>query len=154
MEKPLTESFDTQQKMLKNLKGLMLGRVIILTLLLAITFLFQVSEKKYFFIPLTHTFYYFIGFFYFVTIVYALLLKKIKPLKQFTFVQIIIDHLFITLLIYFQGERKVSSLSPLSSPSLEAVLSSISGEPSFPPRYPLFYMAFFFFFNFINGSIP
>jgi len=106
MEKPLTESFDTQQKMLKNLKGLMLGRVIILTLLLAITFLFQVSEKKYFFIPLTHTFYYFIGFFYFVTIVYALLLKKIRDLKQFTFVQIIIDHLFITLLIYFTGGKE------------------------------------------------
>ncbi len=106
MEKPLNPSLDTQQKMLKNVKGLMLGRVIILTLLLAITFIFQVSEKKYFFIPLTHFFYYFISFFYLVTILYALLLKRIKDLRQFAFVQIIIDHLFITLLIYFTGGKE------------------------------------------------
>lgn len=84
----------------------MLGRVIILTLLLAITFIFQVSEKKYFFIPLTPTFYYFISVFYFVTIVYAFLLKRIENLKQFAFAQIVIDHLFITLLIYFTGGKE------------------------------------------------
>lgn len=84
----------------------MLGRVIILTMLLAITFIFQVSEKKYFFIPLTHTFYYFISVFYFVTIVYAFLLKRIKDLRKFAFAQIIIDHLFITLLIYFTGGKE------------------------------------------------
>ncbi len=84
----------------------MLGRVIILTLLLAITFIFQVSEKKYFFIPLTQTFYYFISFFYLVTIFYALLLKRIKDLRRFAFAQIIIDHLLITLLIYFTGGKE------------------------------------------------
>lgn len=84
----------------------MLGRVIILTLLLAITFLFQVSEKKYFFIPLTHAFYYFISFFYFVTIVYALLLKRVKDLRKYALTQIIIDHLFITLMIYFTGGKE------------------------------------------------
>ena len=51
MDTNLTLSLDTHQKMLKNVKGLMLGRIIILTLLLTITFLFQISEKKYFFIP-------------------------------------------------------------------------------------------------------
>ncbi|MGB9629051.1 MAG: two-component system sensor histidine kinase NtrB [Thermodesulfobacteriota bacterium] len=106
MEKPLSSSLDTQQKMLKNVKGLMLGRVIILTLLLAITFIFQISEKKYFFIPLTNTFYYFISFFYFVTIIYTLLLKRVKDLQQFALTQIIIDHLFITLLIYFTGGKE------------------------------------------------
>ena len=57
-------SSDTYQKMLKNVKGLMLCRIIILTLLLTITFLFQISEKKYFFIPMTNQFYYFISLFY------------------------------------------------------------------------------------------
>ncbi len=84
----------------------MLGRVIILTLLLAITFIFQVSEKKYFFIPLTQAFYYFISFFYLVTIFYALFLKRIKDLRRFAFAQIIIDHLLITLLIYFTGGKE------------------------------------------------
>jgi two-component system sensor histidine kinase PilS (NtrC family) len=84
----------------------MLCRIIILTLLLTITFLFQISEKKYFFIPLTNHFYYFISFFYLVTIVYALLLRKVKDLRRFTLIQIIVDHFFITSLIYFTGGRE------------------------------------------------
>jgi len=101
-----TLSFDAHPKMLKNVKGLMLGRVIILTLLLTITLLFQLSEKKYFFIPLTNNFYYFIGLFYLVTIVYALFLNKIEDLYRFAFFQIIIDQLFITALIYFTGGKE------------------------------------------------
>jgi two-component system sensor histidine kinase PilS (NtrC family) len=99
-------SLDTQPKMLRNVEGLMLGRIIILTLLLAITFFFQLSEKKYFFIPLTNNFYYFIGLFYLVTIVYALFLKKIRDLYRFAFSQIVIDQLFITALIYFTGGKE------------------------------------------------
>jgi len=106
MKTNLTLPIDTHQKMLNNVKGLMLGRLIILTLLLTITFLFQVSEKKYFFIPMTNSFYYFIGLFYLVTIVYALVLKKIKDLYPFAFFQIVIDHLFITVLIYFTGGKE------------------------------------------------
>ncbi len=101
-----TFPFDTHQKMLLNVKGLMLGRLIILTLLLTITFLFQVSEKNYFFLPLTNNFYYFIGFFYLVTILYALLLKKIETLYRFAFSQIVIDHFFIIILIYFTGGKE------------------------------------------------
>jgi two-component system, NtrC family, sensor histidine kinase PilS len=92
--------------MLKTVKGLMLCRIIILTLLLAITFLFQISEKKNFFIPLTNHFYYFIGFFYLVTILYSIFLKKIKSFPRFIFLQIIVDHLFITGLIYFTGGKE------------------------------------------------
>jgi len=92
--------------MLKNVKGLMLWRLIILTLLLSITFLFQVSKKQYFFIPLTNSFYYFLSLFYLVTIFYALFLKKVKDLRQFTFIQIFMDHLFITGLIYFTGGKE------------------------------------------------
>jgi two-component system sensor histidine kinase PilS (NtrC family) len=84
----------------------MLCRIIILTLLLAITFLFQVSKKQYFFIPLTNSFYYFLSFFYLVTIFYALFLKRDKDLRRFIFIQIVIDHLFITGLIYFTGGKE------------------------------------------------
>ena len=84
----------------------MLCRIIILTLLLSITFLFQVSKKQYFFIPLTNSFYYFLSLFYFVTIFYALFLKKVKDLRQFIFIQIVMDHLFITGLIYFTGGKE------------------------------------------------
>jgi len=84
----------------------MLCRITILTLLLTITFLFQISEKKYFFIPMTNSFYYFLGLFYLVTIFYAIFLKKAKDLHHFTFIQIVIDHLFITCLIYFTGGKE------------------------------------------------
>jgi two-component system sensor histidine kinase PilS (NtrC family) len=99
-------SLDTRPKMMKNVKGLMLGRVIILTLLLTITLLFQLSEKKYFFIPLTNNFYYFIGLFYLVTIAYAVFLRKMRDLYRFAYSQIVIDQLFITALIYFTGGKE------------------------------------------------
>jgi two-component system sensor histidine kinase PilS (NtrC family) len=101
-----TLPLDTQPKMLRNVKGLMLGRIIILTLLLTITILFQVSKRQLFFIPLTNNFYYFIGLFYLVTIVYALLLREVKDFYRFAFSQIIIDQLFITALIYFTGGKE------------------------------------------------
>ncbi|MDI7258294.1 MAG: ATP-binding protein [Thermodesulfobacteriota bacterium] len=97
---------DTHQKFLKSVKGLMLGRIIILTLLLTITFLFQISEKKYFFIPMTNQFYYFIGLFYLVTIGYAFFLNRMKDLRQFTSIQMVIDHLFIAGLIYYTGGKE------------------------------------------------
>jgi two-component system sensor histidine kinase PilS (NtrC family) len=99
-------SLDPHPKMLVNVKALMLGRIVILTLLLTITLVFQVSENKFFFVPLTNTFYYFIGLFYLVTIVYALFVKKIKDLYRFAFSQIIIDQFFITALIYFTGGKE------------------------------------------------
>jgi len=106
MESLSTSTFETDQKMLKLVKGLMLCRIIILTLLLAITFLFQISEKKYFFISLTNHFYYFISVFYLVTIVYAVGLKRIKDFRRFMLIQIVADHLFITGLIYFTGGKE------------------------------------------------
>jgi len=84
----------------------MFCRIIILTLLLTITFVFQVSEKKYFFIPMINDFYYFLSLFYLITIFYALLLKKIRDLQRFAFVQIVMDHFFITGLIYFTGGKE------------------------------------------------
>jgi len=84
----------------------MLCRIIILTLLLAITFLFQISKKNYFFIPLTNHFYYFLGLFYLVTIFYAFFLKKVKDLRKFAMIQVFSDHLFITGLIYFTGGKE------------------------------------------------
>jgi len=98
-------SLDPRQKMLRVVKGLMLSRIIILTLLLAISFFFQLSEKRSFFVPMTNAFYYFLILFYLVTIVYAVLLKRIKDLHRFVFIQIVLDHLFITFLIFFTGGK-------------------------------------------------
>jgi two-component system sensor histidine kinase PilS (NtrC family) len=53
-----------------------------------------------------NNFYYFISVFYLVTIFYAIFLKRIKDLQRFAFVQIVMDHLFITGLIYFTGGKE------------------------------------------------
>ncbi len=97
---------DTHHKFLTSVKGLMLWRNIILTLLLAITFFFQISEKKYFFVLMTNQFYYFIGLFYLVTIGYSFFLNRVKDLRRFTSLQIGIDHLFIAGLIYYTGGKE------------------------------------------------
>lgn len=110
----LSSSFpsDAQHKRLKTVKGLMLSRVIILTLLLAIAYIFQLSEKKYFFISMTNQFYYFIGLFYLVTLAYAFLLRRVKDHRRFLFLQLAIDHLFIVGLIYYTGGK--DSFFPLA----------------------------------------
>ena len=90
---------------MKSVKGVMLCRVIILTLLLTISVIFQISEKGSFFIPLTNSFYYFIGFFYLVTILYDFLVRSINDLRRFTFVQMVLDHFFIMGLVFFTGGK-------------------------------------------------
>ncbi|MCX8116309.1 MAG: ATP-binding protein [Desulfobacterota bacterium] len=102
MESHPTPSF-SDPKMEKSIKGLMLCRVLILTLLLGIAYLFQIYEKKYFFIPMTPPFYYFISLFYLTTAIYAFLLKRLKDLGTFALVQLFLDHLFIAGLILFTG---------------------------------------------------
>ncbi len=55
---------------------------------------------------MTNRFYYFISFFYLVTICYAFLLNRVKNLRRFIKVQLIGDHLFIAGLIYFTGGKE------------------------------------------------
>lgn len=141
-----------RQKILKNVKGLMLCRIIILTLLLAITFLFQVSKKQYFFIPLTNSFYYFLSLFYLVTIFYAILLKKVKDLRQFASIQILFDILFITGLIYFTGGKESSFPIIYIFSIIGSSMIFYKRGPFFRLLSPHFSMAFFYYSNFITGS--
>jgi two-component system sensor histidine kinase PilS (NtrC family) len=55
---------------------------------------------------MTNAFYYFIGLFYGVTVLYALLLRKVRNLLRFTFIQMLIDQLYITGLIFFTGGKE------------------------------------------------
>ena len=134
---------DAQQKILKNVKGLMVSRVIILTLLLTIAYIFQLSERKYFFISMSNQFYYFISLFYLVTIVYAFLLNRVKDLRRFTFLQMVIDHLFIAGLIYYTGGK--GSFFPI------AYIFSIIGSSILFYKRGAFYSASLstFFYGFI-----
>ena len=83
----------------KKIKALIVFRVLFITLLLGSSFLFRVYEK----FPHTSGLSYLIISLYFATIVYSLLLGKIKNLFAFAYVQLLLDVIFEITLIYITG---------------------------------------------------
>ncbi|NWF57253.1 MAG: PAS domain S-box protein [Syntrophaceae bacterium] len=86
-----------------RIQWLMLFRVALVTLFLGATVIFQLKGSPFFRQVSPHPFYLLIGFTYALTLVYALLLRRIQRLKTFAYVQILGDVFFITLLIYVTG---------------------------------------------------
>jgi two-component system sensor histidine kinase PilS (NtrC family) len=96
----------------RRLKGLMLARVLIVTLLLGASALIQMGPKSTVFITPTNSLYFLIALTYCLTIIYALALKKVRNLYRFAYGQIFFDTIFITVLIYLTGG--IESLFPLA----------------------------------------
>ncbi len=82
-----------------KLKWLMFLRCVVITFLLGVTLLIQFKGSE----AISHPLYLLIGFVYLLTIFYAFLLKKMGNLKFFAHLQILLDVLFITALIYVTG---------------------------------------------------
>jgi two-component system, NtrC family, sensor histidine kinase PilS len=97
---------DPQQKRRRTIKGVMLCRIIILTLLLTITFLFQLSDKTASIASPPSEFYTFICVIYLFTILYAALFKFFGHVGPFASVQMVIDHFLIAGLIYYTGGKE------------------------------------------------
>jgi two-component system sensor histidine kinase PilS (NtrC family) len=83
----------------KKIQALIIFRVIFVTLLLGSNFLFRKYEGFSYIYALS----YFIVSLYVVTIIYALLLGRIKNLVAFAYVQLILDVSFEIILIYITG---------------------------------------------------
>ncbi len=81
----------------------MFFRAAVVTLLLGATAIVQLRESQFFQHVSPLYFYALIGFTYALTLIYALLLRHVKRLRAFAYVQILGDVFFITLLIYFTG---------------------------------------------------
>jgi two-component system sensor histidine kinase PilS (NtrC family) len=81
----------------------MFFRAVVVTLLLGATVIVQLRDSPFFRYVSPVYFYALIGFTYTLTLVYALLLRRIQNLKPFAYIQILGDVFFITLLIYFTG---------------------------------------------------
>jgi two-component system sensor histidine kinase PilS (NtrC family) len=81
----------------------MFARVLIVTLLLGASALVELGEGKGFFVFQTNAHYLLIGFTYFLTIIYALALRRVRNLYWFAYGQIFADTVFITLLVYLTG---------------------------------------------------
>jgi len=86
-----------------KIQWLMFFRVVVVTVLLGATAVFQVKESPVLRYAPPVYLYFLIGFTYALTPIYAFLLRRIKRLKAFAYGQILGDVFFVTLLIYFTG---------------------------------------------------
>ena len=86
-----------------RIQWLVLFRAVLVTLFLGATVIFQLRESPFFRYVSPYPFYLLIGFTYALTLLYALLLRRIQNLKIFAYAQILGDVFFITLLIYITG---------------------------------------------------
>jgi two-component system, NtrC family, sensor histidine kinase PilS len=87
----------------KKVEWLMLLRLLITTLLLGITIFFQLRESGEFFEYRTVPLYVLIGTTFFLSIIYAIALPLTPDLWTFSFIQVILDVLYATVLIHFTG---------------------------------------------------
>ena len=78
-------------------------RAVVVTLLLGAAAFVQIWAPHLFPYASPHYLFFLIAFTYFLTLLYAFLLRWIRALQTFAYVQISIDILFITLFVYLTG---------------------------------------------------
>jgi len=83
-----------------GLKWLMTTRIIVVTALLGTTILVEIQQKDLYVTPLLSVLYILIISTYFLTIIYSLLVNRIKNVVLFAYIQIFGDLIFDTVLVY------------------------------------------------------
>ena len=86
---------ELRDSLFSKIQWLMFFRAVVVTLLLGATAVVQLRESQFFQHVSPLYFYALIGFTYALTLIYALLLRHIKRLKVFAYVQILGDVLFL-----------------------------------------------------------
>ncbi|MBW1996855.1 MAG: PAS domain S-box protein [Deltaproteobacteria bacterium] len=86
-----------------RLQKLMFLRVLFGSLLLGASIIVQVRETKTYFGDIQTSHYAIIAAIYFLTFVYAVLLKRLKDLVSFAYVQLLVDTFLVTGIIYVTG---------------------------------------------------
>ena len=92
-----------QKESLSRLQLLMFLRVGFVSLLLGVAIVIQVRETKTYFSEILNAHYFLIALIYFLTFIYIVALKYIKNLFKFAYLQLLIDTIFITAIIYTTG---------------------------------------------------
>lgn len=92
-----------QKETLSRLQLLMFLRVGFVSLLLGVAIVIQVRETKTYFGEILNAHYTLIASIYFLTFIYIVALKYIKNLFKFAYLQLLIDTIFITAIIYTTG---------------------------------------------------
>ena len=83
----------------RRIKALIVFRALFITLFFGSSFFFKGSEQML----QTRSLYYLIGVVYFFTLIYSILLDKIRNLFLFAYVQLVLDVILAILLIYVSG---------------------------------------------------
>jgi len=92
-----------QKETLSRLQLLMFLRVGFVSLLLGVAIIIQVRETKTYFGEILNAHYLLIALVYFLTFFYVVVLGYIKNLSKFAYLQLLIDTIFITTIIYTTG---------------------------------------------------
>jgi len=92
-----------QKETLSRLQLLMFLRVGLVSLLLGVAIIIQVRETKTYFGEILNAHYFLIALIYFLTFSYVIALKYIKNPSRLAYIQILLDTIFITAIIYTTG---------------------------------------------------
>ena len=92
-----------QSELSGRLQSLMFLRVIFVSLLLGASIFIQVKETQTYFGHIQTFHYLLIAIVYFLTFVYALVLKYSKKLFWFAYLQLLLDVVFVTAVLYSTG---------------------------------------------------
>lgn len=92
-----------QEETLSRLQLLMFLRVGFVSLLLGVAIIIQVRETKTYFGEILNAHYFLIALIYFLTFFYVVALNYIKNLSKFAYLQLLLDTIFITAIIYTTG---------------------------------------------------
>ena len=93
----------SRDPLFEKIKWLMFFRVMVITLVLGATAIIQIQESRFSQHVSLLPFYFLLGLTYGLTLIYVLLLRRLRNLRKFAYGQILGDVFFITLLIYFTG---------------------------------------------------
>jgi len=97
------QSIETREEFFRKLKFLIFSRVIIITFLLGSTVLMHFKEKSVFLGPYLICLYAIIVSTYSLNLIYILVLNRIKNLISFAYIQIVLDLVYVTAIIYITG---------------------------------------------------
>jgi two-component system sensor histidine kinase PilS (NtrC family) len=97
------ESTKESGDLLRKIKRLMFIRLLFATFLLIATTVIQSRAYLSFSSATTLSLYVLTGFIYFLTVCYALVFRRLKDLRLFGYVQLVLDVVFVTALVFVTG---------------------------------------------------
>lgn len=98
-----TDRYSFRLVLYERLRVLMFCRVLFVSLILGTSLLIQVREYQSLQTNINISYYILLASVYFISIIYAYLLKRLQDLSLLAYIQLVLDTIFITVLIYISG---------------------------------------------------